>query len=250
MPGGDQPSLPTVSANLPRSINGSVRIEVRDAVPLEPDHKPGGEGPRHNYLAIEGDYADQVGDFAFSPGIAVYDVDDFRNVLITQPTTLDGFNKRLEVLKSLLNEKRNPSAQGEIEIVRYMEPEQVLRAHTRIVTFKGGHALAYLTQFQPDAGYITNRGLTYVVQGLTTDGKYYLFGMFPVRVGFLPEDSDITDFEEYRIPEYTPTEAEAQEYSRYLRRIETRLENTPSGKFLPDLRELDTFISSIDISSE
>ncbi len=249
-PHRDKLTLPKVFADLPLSFNGALKVELKDAVPLEPNDKPGGEGPQRVHLTIEGGYADQVRDSAFSPGIAVYDVEEFREVLATQPRTLDGFKKRLESLRSLLNEKQLPNVQDEIEIVRYIEPEQVLRAHSKFVTFKEGYAIAYLTQFQPDAGYITNCALTYVVQGLTADGKYYLFGTFPVRVDFLPDDSDIEDFEGYKIPAFTPDESEALEHSRYLKRIEKRLEETSPQKFQPDLGEIDKLISSIEIRSE
>jgi hypothetical protein len=243
----DQRAMPKVFATLPRSFDGALRLEIKEAIPLEPENKPGAAGPRHVYLVIEGGNADRGSNSTFTPGIAVYEVEKFRDQLSAQPATVASFDENLNALRSLLSEKLDLTKQGEIEIVRYVEDMQALRAHASYLPFQGGCAVGYITQFMPDASYVNNRELTYVLQGLTSDGKYYLFGTFPVRVGFLPEDSDISDFEGYRIPMYSLTEVEAQENFRYLRRIETRLENTPPEKFQPDLREIEKLISSIEI---
>jgi hypothetical protein len=243
----DQPAMPNVFATLPQSFNGALRVEIKEAIPLEPEDKPDSAVPRHIRLTIEGEYADQVKDFRFTPSVAVYDVEKFRDQISVQPSVEASFDENLKALESLLSDKLDLNKQGEIEIVRYVENMQVLRAHASYLPFQGGCAVAYITQFMPDASYVNNRELTYVLQGLTSDGKYYLFGTFPVRVGFLPEDSDISDFEGYKIPTFSPTAIEAQENSRYLRRIETRLENTPQEMFQPDLREIEKLISSIEI---
>jgi hypothetical protein len=216
---GDQPALPKVFVTLPQSFNGAIRVEAKEAIPLEPEGKPDSAVPRHVILAIEGEYADLVRDSRFTPGIAVYEVERFRDQLSTQPDVVADFNEGLKALKSLLNDKPDLNRHGRIEIVRYVENTQVIRAHAKYLSFNGVDVLLNVTQFQPDAGYINNRELTYVVQGLTTDGKYYLFGTFPVAAAFLPEDSDISVFEGYKIPMLSPTEAEAEEHSRYLKRV-------------------------------
>lgn len=115
---------------------------------------------------------------------------------------------------------------------------QVMHAHVQYLDFKNGQGLRYLTEFDQGIVPINNFELIYTYQGLTSDGQYYVAAVLPVSHPSLPENESITGNEP---PEFS------SDFPTYLTNVANGLNPQAADTFTPDLTQLDTMMSSLEI---
>lgn len=127
------------------------------------------------------------------------------------------FDERVSQLKQIL---RTKSTKGidEIPVFPDCDAHQMFHLQERYLKFANGSGIAFLTEYTNGDPPVSNEGLHYCFEGLTTDGKYYLSLFYPVRASGLPEKSP-----------------KGEQYLRELAR----------AKFSPDLNKIDRMIESI-----
>jgi hypothetical protein len=95
----------------------------------------------------------------------------------------------------------------------------------------------FLTQFDQGPLPINNAELIYTFQGLTDDGKTYIAAVLPVTHPGLLASQQFS----------AQQAAELNDFSAYLAKTVTWLDQQPSGSFTPDLAKLDDLIQSIEV---
>ena len=87
---------------------------------------------------------------------------------------------QIEALQTLLTER--PEGDGQPQGLPYMpvpNASQVFQAQFEYLPFANGEGIRYLTMFAQSINPITNQGLQFTFQGLTSDGQYYVRCHFP-----------------------------------------------------------------------
>lgn len=115
---------------------------------------------------------------------------------------------------------------------------QVMHAQTRFMDFQSGSGVRYLTQFDQAVNPINNGELIYTYQGLTSDGRFYVAVVLPVKLPGLPADANVTDT---LPPEFFSN------FPQYLANMVTTLNQSDSSIFSPDLSALDALVQSIQV---
>jgi hypothetical protein len=125
------------------------------------------------------------------------------------------------------------------------EATQAFIGHVRYVNFKDGKGVFFLTQWDTDTHQITNGGLEYAFQGMTSDGKYWVYAEFSVAAPFLPSDDDpavIAWVEKNYLLEH-----KSKKYQSYLRPVLAKLEPLSADKFQPNLELFEQLIQSLEV---
>ena len=65
---------------------------------------------------------------------------------------------------------------------------QVMHAQVKFLDFQSGSGVRYLTQFDQALLPINNDELLYTYQGLTSDGRFYVAAVLPVKAGPAPQN--------------------------------------------------------------
>jgi hypothetical protein len=181
--------------------------------------------PQYTQLTLQG-YP--VSGYLKQPQIFVYPVQDLGVNQVAAQMAAD--------LQSLL-QTRQPGDQLPYLPLEF-SAKQAFRAQVKILNFKNGQGVRFLTEWHNGLAPIDNRGLIYTYQGLTSDGKYYLAVVLPVNLQGLPVDVNDTS----RLPADFQTN-----YSQYLADTNSLLEQNPASAFTPDLSQLDALLQSIEI---
>jgi hypothetical protein len=124
---------------------------------------------------------------------------------------------------------------------------QAFVAHVRYVNFKNGRGVFFLTQWNTETSQVVNAGLEYVFQGITNDGRYWIYAEFSVSAPSLLNGDEpevrAWDTENYLLPH------NSEKYQEYLRPVVAKLEATPDNEFRPNLRLLEQLIESLRIAN-
>jgi len=94
--------------------------------------------------------------------------------------------------------------------------------------------LFFLTRYTQEEGSpVDNSSLTGTFQGLSRDGRYFIYADIPLTQASLPkEGQDLT-------------ERPAEEIRAYYRRVEQQLSEAPDGSFNPSLGVIDSLLQSL-----
>jgi hypothetical protein len=120
---------------------------------------------------------------------------------------------------------------------------------TRINT-QNGAGVRMLTSYSQDFSPITNDELIYQFQGFTNDGKYYILVSLPVHASFLLADEKpetVLPADGIPFPDLTKS-SEADVYA-YDQAVADKMNEMDPDSFQPALKQLDTLIQSIIVSS-
>ena len=103
----------------------------------------------------------------------------------------DAGQDALEDLQSLLADPP-PADEAVVPPLPFSDLRQPLVARVAFTQFGGGHGVGYVAHMTGDAATpaTADSGLIYVYQGLTDDGRNYVFISWPVDSTFLGEDAD------------------------------------------------------------
>lgn len=145
----------------------------------------------------------------------------------------------VEALKKLLAVQPK-DVSGRIPDLPVGNADRIFHSQLKFFKFQNGSAVRYLTMYAQDVSPVTNDRLVYVVQGITSDGAYYVSGMFPVTNPSLPANYEeaIKGKDQQKFSEG---------FSSYLLDVQNQLNGQKSDSFTPGLGLLDTMIATIKI---
>jgi hypothetical protein len=202
------------------------------ASPVDPS-VPGGIGlgaPEHTAFGFNGaTVANEVN--PFQPQVRVYPAEGLQALdpVIAQEVL---------ALKTLLQVKPGAFAES-VPVFPPFNAQQALHPQLKYLTFKNGQGVRFITFYDQDPAPITNDGLFYTFQGLSSDGKYYVTAFYPIRTDKLPnayKDVEIKDFDAW-----------AKQYEQYLKDTDAMLNGLGPEAFVPDLILLDQLITSLQV---
>lgn len=241
--------------NVATSIPGvtAVQPSKEPAYTLhDPTARADGVAPEHILLKFLGPYPDRVEkSFCGQPDIGIYPVDGYRDVLAISEEGVKSTYESFDALKKILSTK--PAALQEMPRINFGEGTENFITHIKYISFRNGRGVLYLTPFAMEIDLVRNHYLTYIFQGFTSDGKYYVLGTFPVRSTLLPEwRVGAKEHLGYRIPQpYFGEEVfERNEagYKKYIAKVRALLAKQSTGHFEPNLDSIEKTISSLEVN--
>lgn len=223
-------------------IFGEVKSEeVAEYLLQEETFKPDGVAPQHRLFTF--DLATGFSEMY----IAVYPINDFPRMYAVNKSSVKAQEEEIKEFKKVLKNK-NFRVEGQIPYIPFIDASQSFQAKVKHFPFQSGKGILFLTFWDNELAFPSNRQLRYVFEGLTNDGKYYVLAEMPVSVDFLPEDSS-DEFEGYKIPqgEEFNSEVVLKRIAEIDKKVAIKLENLPQNEFTPDLKYLEEIISSLKI---
>lgn len=257
----------TFDPSLAKEVKSETLREVSDSKPCD-------IVPEHSAFTLVG-YPRPRGMHEDDPHIRVFEIGKFRDALHiagvemgknTVPPIKEDWGQdvdyRVKVLKKLVAER--PSANRlEASIGRYADtcygvaqmpflPEweacQPFFAHVRYINFKNGKGIFFLTQWETETTQVTNEGLEYAFQGITNDGRYWIYAEFAVHAPVLPQgnEAEVSKWDEknYLLSYKT------KKFQNYLRPVVAELEALSADKFQPNLELFEGLIQSLEVHSD
>lgn len=143
--------------------------------------------------------------------------------------------KRIETLKSLIATPNQPLPEF-LPFLPTFNAGQMFHSNFQTINFQNGSGIRYLTEFSQFPHTISNTGLVYTFQGITSDGLYYVSAQMPINIGFLigyPTPTDQGDFV------FIENE---------VKRVTEQLNNSKPESFTPSMLTLDALIQSINVT--
>lgn len=126
------------------------------------------------------------------------------------------------------------------------EASQAFFTRPQYVNFKNGRGVFFLTQWNvSETSQVTNDGLDYAFQGMTSDGQFLIYAEFAVTAPFLPNDND-PDVAAWNEKNYLLPQKSTQ-YQDYLGPIVAKLQTLRADHFRPNLGLLEQLISSMEV---
>jgi hypothetical protein len=192
-------------------------------------------GPVPEYTAIRfQDYSDSTGWADTGQFINVYPV-------MTFPTDSNQpFAQGLQNLRAVLAARPNAPA-GNLPMLPIVTASQILRSQVQYLDFPGGSGIRYVTAAGLDVSPLSESALFYTFQGLTSDGGYYIAGVFPVMSGLLPATPEPLNSDQYN--------QFAANYPAYIADLTQKLDGLAPQSFSPDLTLLDRLFQSLKITA-
>lgn len=120
---------------------------------------------------------------------------------------------------------------------------EAFHSNVQYMNFQNGPGVRFLAEYS-QSSFPVGKVMSYIFQGLTNDGAYYVSLTLPISQTALdqynaPYNASISDEASFR--------AFAEIYVSYLAGATAILENTPDSSFTPDLGKLDTLIQSLSV---
>lgn len=239
LPPTEPPALPTeavvvpdvsfegISFMLGKGVASGVTTETLPAVPASENTAPWDVGPQQWNIKFNGYLLS--GTF-HNPQMIVYPIDEY--------IAIDAnVKERIDRLKTILA-GQPASIQGGIPFLPAWNAGEVFHSNIKYVNFQNGTGIRYLSMYAQAIAPVNNNALFYSFQGITSDGKYYISMVMPVRHPDLRENSDLTQQEWDDLSNH---------YDTYLAQQIDMLNNYPNSSFSPGLDQLDLIVASIKI---
>lgn len=209
--------------------------------------------PEHPAFVFNGDYANQSkGSFFSEPEIRIYLVAEYLEIFGQNVGLKSIIDEEFSRLKDVL-EKKPTSFIYEAPFVAVLEAGQLFQAKVKYVNFKTGKGILYLTWFCNDptrSCHIDSQGLSYVFQGLTDDGRHFIYATFPVKTKFLPLKEKVPDIFGCFNPKSNATFDELVEAcQKYGQQVGSEVHLFASTDFYPSLDLFDKVIQSLNITT-
>lgn len=205
--------------------------------------KPGENFPNHTAFTL------QVKNKLIEPEVTIkiIPIAHYRRMYAVSASMMEAFDEDIDNLWKVLKDKefrdRKHLAKGEIPFIPYYDAEQSFSAKVNHLPTQSGKGIVFLTQYMMEPTIINNQESVYFYEGITDDGKYYILGTFPVSAAFLPDTSDVNEFEGYNLYK----DEGMKQYDNYISKVTKRLENLPADKYEPNLKYIEEIISSIKV---
>lgn len=174
-------------------------------------------------------------DTFMSPVIYFFEADEYRAVS-------DYAGQAIDLLLAGLADSSAFEDSIELPFLPLYNASQVFRSNLKLIDFKGGSGLRYLTMYAQDAVPVVNEGLIYTFQGLTNDGRYYVSMVMPVNHPDLPADLEV--FFSSIDDDY---EAFFDNYDQFLKEGQAILDQSDGETFTPALNVLDNLVMTLQL---
>ncbi|HJS28824.1 MAG TPA: hypothetical protein VJ768_04350, partial [Anaerolineales bacterium] len=200
-------------------VAAGVTSQVVEAVPPSPDAPWWEAVPQHTLLTLQG-YP--IAGHLMQPQIFIYPVEGLNENEFA--------GSEVDRLATWLQNQQTGESMPYLPLYN---AAQVFHAQSKILDFKNGGGVRFLTQYDQAPLPINNHELHYTFQGLTSDGKYYVAVVLPVTLPALPADETVT---EDQAPDFI------SKFPTYLTETVDMLNQQPDGAFMPDMSALDSMI--------
>lgn len=227
-----------VSFQFPSTLATNVSISQHPGDPVDLDAPGGPQAPYTDFLLYNTFPAPES--IFDAGGIRVYRTADFAQYPDYQQAmdALAGLTSaQADLTPSMAANAADNS--NKLPFLPVVPANQVIRARARYVgnaTFSG---IAYVTVFRQDASPFVGTEFLYTVQGVSSDGSYYVSAIFPLTTALFP-DSVPADFN------YDSFIAGIDQYTN--ESIATLNAAAPT-EFTPGLETLDAVVSSLMLTS-
>jgi hypothetical protein len=138
-------------------------------------------------------------------------------------------------LNTLLGRRAGSLAES-IPFLPWADERQLFIGRKRLVRFRDGRGVLFLTQYDQEQSRITNEFLVYTFQGLTDDNAWYVSAVFPVAAPGIPASGPADN-----------AAAFPGGYDAYVKQTAEKLNKIPAKKFTPDLSLLEEIIRSLKV---
>ncbi len=227
------------------ALFGDAKGEFVAATPLQSaDEKPDGVYPRHRRFsfgpAVKG--KDAGHDPYLIPYVAVFPIEEFKKAYAVVPDMAKGLTEEIAKIRTISEGTGPISLDKDFPYGVFFDASQAFRAHATRVPFKSGKGFGFLTQFNIEPTLINNENMSYVLQGVTADGKYYILAEFYVTSPLAAPKMDGTTHDGYAI-------TNEKGYPAYVAKTAKKLDNSPARDFTPNLEKLDELFKSITVAN-
>ncbi len=238
---GGKADFEGVSFAYNQKIFGNVEAELVPEFPLDnPDDKPDYVEPDNRIFKFD------LPTESYSMKIVVYPINDFPRMYAVNSKYVDWMNQEITDFKKVLKNK-SFWTDNEIPILYYREANQAFHLKVRPFSFPDGKGILFATFWNIDYEMPSNQQLEYIFEGLTNDGKYYVWAEMPLKVDFL-SDTSTDEYDGYKMNwSKLSNKTEMRRYHTAIKKVAVRLENLPRNKFTPHLSEFEKIISSLRI---
>lgn len=197
-------------------------------------------GPAHMTITLT-DYIAERDDL-LQPTIYIYPAAEFAAMS-------PGAANSLPRLKAILADPSMPLTHDTLPNVPFYNADQIVAAQTQRLPFKSGSGVRVVAQYAQGVGPISNEGLLYHFEGLTSDGAYYIIATLPINAPFLASTSDPAaplPSDGIPFPDLNNV-TDPSIYTNYLQAVTDKLNATNAAAFQPTLTALDALIQSITV---
>lgn len=226
-----------------------IKPVEKEASPLEnADYKPDGVRPRHVSLKFTGDYAEDIQPDSYLNEINVYPVDEFRQAFAVRKDLMESFDDEIKTLRKIISQDSPQTTAKQFPFLLFFEYSPAITVHPKNISFKNGGGTSYITQFDIEPSSIDSENLTYVFQGLTNDGKYYISAFFPVKARNLNEKDLRQKFAALKLPVVVTNDRDFARFKNYRLSVQKLLDKQKAEDFEPNLNEIEKTISSLEVN--
>ena len=226
---GKDVSANGISFFLPSNVAADSSGTVYKATPITADSPFWDKMPEHFYFLFKG-Y--QHSNSMHLPRVYIWPIAEY---IDENP----GFEPTVTLLKNLIAGKSTVDlTTAELPFPPLFNAAKIVSWVPEFLEFQNGSGLRYLTFFSQAAMPITNQGLFYTYQGITTDDMYYITAILPVSQSELPADD--SDFQ--------IDEAFYNFYQSYLGQLQGQVTEAPAESFTPNLTSLDAMMRSLQVN--
>ena len=228
----------SVTLEFDSSLAKEYLAETVPALPLEEKtDKPDGVAPQHMVITLRDSYAGRLHREPSSmyalPQICIFPTSDPSDTRFDEefPTVRQAVND----LNKLLG-RRAASLSESIPFLPWADERQLFVGRKRLVRFRDGRGVLFLTQYDQEESPINNEFLVYTFQGLTDDNAWYVSAVFPVAAPGIPASGRDDNAAVFR-----------GGYGAYVKETAEKLNKLPAKKFTPDLSLLEEIIRSLKV---
>ena len=228
-----------VSFNYNPQVFDAVESEEVEESPLGNEgDKPDGVSPKHSQflLKYKGNERQAI--------IKILPIADYRRMYGVSKGEMEAFDEGLANVQKALKDAKF-RLESQVPILPFYDAHQTITARVKHFSFGNGGGIFFLTQYNQDfANLINNDELTYYYQGISADGKNYVWAEFPASAAFLPKDNQTYEFEGYKLA-MNYDEFNEKAHKEYLAKVTKRLESLSADKFEPNLKYFEEIISTL-----
>jgi hypothetical protein len=246
---GDLTAAPTPAAPGNGYIVGNISFVIPIGLATTASHEviaravgeqvaPWDIAPEHTVLTLE-DYI--LAGRQLKPQIFIYPAADY--AALNQ-----GVAENIKKIKALTSGVGMDVNNDTVPHVPFFNAGQVLAANTQTFNFRNGAGIRFLTQYSQDISPVTNNGLFYHFEGLTSDEKYYIVAIFPVNSTVLAEgngQNNTVPEGGVPFPDYNNPNAN---FPAYFDAATQKLNSMPTDSFHPVLTQLDALIQTLQVT--
>jgi len=225
-----------VSIGLPPFISTS-KVEQMPGVPYDPNTAPALNGfPPYDLMTFDNDVVTPSPFNIYERQMRIIPVTAYVNMYAQANNPAIAMS--IQELQRLLTEKPLPVTTG-IPVLPPVNAVQALRAQEKYLNFTGGSGIAFVAFYSQGLNPVTNDGLVYFFQGLSSDGSQYVSLAYPVDSNKLPNTAA-------DVPPDVMQQVDGN-HTQYLADTTKLLNEATAADFTPNLDQLNAMITSLTL---